>query len=67
MDPAEEMRVRSAVKIQGAMLSRHTEELAAAHQAVRSLADQVSDLSARLLHLRQYPSRSLTRPLPPEP
>lgn len=67
MDPAEEEPVRSAVEIQGAMLGRHEEELAAAHQAVSSLAAQVSDLSACLLHLHQESSASQSRQLPPEP
>ncbi|KAG1952394.1 retrotransposable element [Pimephales promelas] len=64
-DPADEMPVRTAVEIQGAMLGRHEEELAAAHQAVRSLAAQVSDLSARLLH--QDSSSFPNRQLLPEP
>lgn len=65
MDPAEDMPVRSAVEFQGVMLGRHEEELAAAHQAVRSLAHQVTYLSAHLLHLHQEPSSSLTRQPPP--
>lgn len=67
MDPADEMPVRAAVEIQGTMLGRHEEELAVAHQAVKSLAAQVADLSARVLHLHQESSMSHDRHLLPEP
>ena len=67
MDPAEGEPVRSAVEFQGAMLGRHEEELAAAHQAVRTLSDQVADLSARFLHFHKESAVMLNRQLPSEP
>lgn len=67
MDPADERPVRSAIEIQGAMLGKHEQELAAAHQAVKSLSAQVADLSARLLHLHQESAMSHNRQLPSEP
>ncbi|RXN06590.1 Pol poly [Labeo rohita] len=45
MDPAKETPIRSAVELQGAMLGRHEEELAAARYAVESLSAQVFDRS----------------------
>lgn len=67
MDPTEEKSVFSAVEVQGAMLGRHEEQLAAAHQAVGSLSAQVADLSARLLHLHQEAAVPSNRHQPAEP
>lgn len=52
-DPANDTTIRSAVELQGVLLGRHAEELAAAKHAVDSLVAQVSDLTGQLHHLRQ--------------
>lgn len=61
MDPADDMTIRSAVELQGALLGRHTDELAAAKHAVDSLVAQVSDLTGQLHHLHQDQSPSGSR------
>ncbi len=44
--------IRSAVELQGAMLGRHEEELAAARYALESLSAQVMDLTGQIQNLR---------------
>ncbi len=51
MDPAKETPIRSAVELQGVMLGRHEEELAAARYAVESLSAQVTELTGLLQNL----------------
>ncbi len=52
MDPAKETPIRSAVELQGVMLGRHEEELAAARYAVESLSAQVTELTGLLQNLQ---------------
>lgn len=56
MDPAEDNPFQAAIELQGAMLGRHDEELAATRHVVDSLAAQVTDLSQQLHRLRIEPS-----------
>ena len=67
MDPAKEESFFSAVEIQGVMLGRHEEELSASRNAVESLAAQINDLSARLLHAHQESPVVPSHPSLPEP
>ncbi|KAG1974134.1 retrotransposable element [Pimephales promelas] len=64
MDPARENSLQSALKLQGAMLGRHEDELAATHHAVDSLATRVTDIVQQLHHLRTDPSSSRGRDTP---
>lgn len=67
MDPANETSFQVAVQRQGALLGRHEEELTVTKRVVESLAEQVSDLTAQLHHLRQESSSSAHLPVSPEP
>lgn len=61
MDLANDTTIRSAAELQGAMLGRHVNELAAAKHAVDSLVAHLSDLTSQLHHLRQDQSSSGSR------
>lgn len=48
MDPERESPICSAMEHQGAMLGRHSEELASTKHVLEDLAAQVSDLTNQL-------------------
>ncbi|KAG1933640.1 retrotransposable element [Pimephales promelas] len=64
MDPARENSLQTALELQGAMLGRHEDELAATHHAMDSLATRVTDIVQQLQHLRTDPSSSRGRDTP---
>lgn len=66
MDPAKESPLQSALELQGAMLGRHEDELAATRNAMDSLAARMTEISQRL-HLIHVESSSPRGPTVPEP